>query len=484
MLGRMSEPDPRRWKALTVLSIAYLMVVLDIAIVNVALPTIEDKLNFTSTEQLQWIVSGYSLTFGGFLLLGGRIGDILGRRKVFMVGLALFSLTSLVAGLSTSAGMLIGARVAQGAAGAILSPSVFSITSVTFAEGSERNKALGVLGAISGAGAAIGVILGGVLTTYAGWEWIFFVNVPIGLITLLLVPRVVNESRAEGMARHFDAIGAVLVTGGLMLFVYALTRTNQVGWSSKETIFEFIGSAVLIVAFVIWEGRSKWALVPLRIFRRRTLTGANIIGFFLGTMIFGMFFLLSLYMQQVLGFSALKTGIGYLAVALTAVVASGAAQALVTKTGVKPALLGGLTLIAGGLILFAQISPNGSYFSDLFAGFIILGIGLGFTFVPISIAALAGVTGRDAGLASGLINTSQQIGGALGLAILTTVATSHIKSLAPNGDPTAADLTSGYALAFWVAAGIAVAAIVTTLLIVKKSDLDVAAAEAAAGAVG
>jgi EmrB/QacA subfamily drug resistance transporter len=484
MHDRVTEPDPRRWKALAVLSIAYLMVVLDIAIVNVALQSINEDLNFASTESLQWIVSGYALTFGGFLLLGGRLGDVLGRRRVFMVGLTLFAITSLIAGLSTSSAMLIGARVAQGAAGAILSPSVFSITSVTFREGSERNKALGVLGAISGAGAAIGVILGGVLTTYASWRWVFFVNVPIGLGTLLFVPRLVRESRAEGMARKFDSIGAFLATSGLMLFVYALTRTNQVGWSSIETILEFIGSALLIVAFLFWESKSEHALVPLSIFKRRTLTGANIIGLMLGTCVFGMFFLLSLYMQQVLGFTPLKTGIGYLAVALTAVVASGAAQALVTKTGVKPALLGGLALVGGGLVLFTQISPDGSYLTDLFPGFIILGIGLGFTFVPISIAALAGVTGRDAGLASGLINTAQQIGGALGLAILTTVATSHINKLAPDGNPSAADLTSGYALAFWVAAGVAVAAIVTTLVIVKKSDLDVAAAEAAAGAVG
>jgi EmrB/QacA subfamily drug resistance transporter len=482
MHDRVTEPDPKRWQALAVLSIAYLMVVLDIAIVNVALQSINEDLNFSSTESLQWIVSGYALTFGGFLLLGGRLGDVLGRRRVFMVGLTLFAITSLVAGLSTSSAMLIGARVAQGAAGAILSPSVFSITSVTFQEGSERNKALGVLGAISGAGAAIGVILGGVLTTYASWRWVFFVNVPIGLATLLFVPRLVRESRAEGMARKFDSIGAVLATGGLMLFVYALTRTNQVGWSSLETILEFVGSALLIVAFLFWESRSEHALVPLSIFRRRTLTGANIIGLMLGTMIFGMFFLLSLYMQQVLGFTPLKTGIGYLAVALTAVVASGAAQALVTKTGVKPALLGGLVLVGGGLVYFTQISPDGSYFTDLFPGFVILGIGLGFTFVPISIAALAGVTGRDAGLASGLINTSQQIGGALGLAILTTVATSHINKLAPDGNPTGADLTSGYALAFWVAAGVAAAAIVTTVLIVRKHDLDIAAAEAAATA--
>ncbi len=444
MHGRMTEPDPRRWKALAVLSIAYLMVVLDIAIVNVALQSINEDLNFSSTENLQWIVSGYALTFGGFLLLGGRLGDVLGRRRVFMVGLALFAATSLLAGLSTSSAMLIGARVAQGAAGAILSPSVFSITSVTFQEGSERNKALGVLGAISGAGAAIGVILGGVLTTYLTWRWIFFVNVPIGLGTLFFVPRLVRESRAEGMARKFDSIGAVLVTGGLMLFVYALTRTNQVGWSSAETILEFIGSALLIGAFILWESKSEYALVPLSIFRRRTLTGANIIGLMLGTMVFGMFFLLSLYMQQVLGFTPLKTGIGYLAVALTAVVASGAAQALVTKTGVKPALLARSRARGRRPRPTSRRSrPNGSYFTDLFPGFIILGIGLGFTFVPISIAALAGVTGRDAGLASGLINTSQQIGGALGLAILTTVATSHITKLAPDGNPTAGRLDLG-----------------------------------------
>jgi EmrB/QacA subfamily drug resistance transporter len=467
----VTTPDPKRWRALAVLSIAYLMVVLDIAIVNVALPSIQKELHFSSAENLQWIVSGYSLTFGGFLLLGGRIGDILGRRKVFMVGLALFAATSLLAGLSVSSGMLIGARVAQGAAGAILSPSVFSITSVTFAEGSERNKALGVLGAISGAGAAIGVILGGVLTQYAGWEWIFFVNVPIGLLALVFVPRFVRESRADGLVRNFDAMGAFTVTASLMLFVYALTRTTQIGWGAWETALELAGSVYLMLVFILWEGESRSALVPMRIFRRRTLAGANVLGFGLGTMIFGMFFLLSLYMQQVLGFSALKTGIGYLAVALTAVVASGIAQGLVTKLGVKPALLGGLALVGGGLVYFTQISPTGSYFTDLFPGFVILGIGLGFTFVPISIAALAGVTGRDAGLASGLINTSQQIGGALGLAILTTVSTTHTNTLLDRGTPRASAVTSGFSLAFWVDVGVAAGAIVAATLLLRRRDL-------------
>jgi len=474
-------PDPMRWRALAVLSVAYLMVVLDIAIVNVALPTIQKDLHF-STENLQWIVSGYSLAFGGLLLLGGRAGDILGRRSIFMVGLALFGAMSLLAGFSQSSGMLIAVRVAQGAAGAILAPSVFSITSVTFEEGAERNKALGVLGAISGAGAAIGVILGGVLTQYLGWEWIFFVNVPIAFATLFLVPRVVKESRADGLARHFDAQGAVTVTGSLMLFVYALTRSTQVGWGSVETILCLIGSAVLMIAFFVIESRSESPLVPLRIFRRRSLTAANTIGFLLGTMVFGMFFLLSLYMQKVLGFTAIKTGVCYLAVALTAVVASGIAQGLVTRIGVKPALIFGLAMVGGGLVYFTQISANGSYFGDLFAGFIILGIGLGFTFVPISIAALAGVTGRDAGLASGLINTSQQIGGALGLAILTTVSENHFTSLIKSGTPPAEAATSGYAWAFWVAAALAAVAIVLTIFLVKREEVNAAAEAVSAGA--
>ena len=285
--------DPRRWKALAVLGVAYLMVVLDISIVNVALPSIQTDLGFT-TEDLQWVVSGYALTFGGFLLLGGRAGDLLGRRLFFMIGLGLFLVTSLLAGLSTSSEMLIAARLLQGAAGAILSPSVFSIVTVTFAEGSERNKALGILGGIAGSGAAIGVLLGGVFTEYVGWEWIFFVNIPIAAIALALVPRYVRESKAEGLARHFDSFGAVTVTASLVLLVFGLTQANRVGWGSAQTIGVFIGSAALMAVFLWNETRSRSPLVPLSIFRRRTLTGANVIGFGLGTMIFGMFFLLSL----------------------------------------------------------------------------------------------------------------------------------------------------------------------------------------------
>jgi len=470
--------DPRRWKALAVLGIAYLMVVLDVSIVNVALPSIQEDLNFTP-ENLQWVVSGYALTFGGFLLLGGRMGDILGRRRLFMIGLALFFVTSLWAGLANSDAMLIIARLAQGAAGAILAPSVFSIISVTFAEGAERNKALGILGGIAGSGAAIGVLLGGVLTSYISWEWIFFVNLPIAAFALAMVPRYVRESRAESLAKHFDAWGAVTVTASLMLLVYGLTQSTNNGWTSWKTIGALVGSAVIMAIFIAIELRSRSPLVRLNIFRKRTLSGANLIGFMLGTMIFGIFFLLSLYMQNVLGFSAMQTGVGYLAIALTVIASAALSQSLVTRVGVKPILTIGMVLLGSAMVYFTQVSPDGSYVSDLLPGFIVMGIGMGFSFVPISIAALAGVEAQDAGLASGLINTSQQIGGALGLAILATVATTRTENLTPAGaDPSAAALTSGFSLAFWFAAGFAVVSLITTLVVLQRQELAQVDAEA------
>ncbi len=470
--------DPRRWKALAVLGIAYLMVVLDVSVVNVALPSIQEDLNFTP-ENLQWVVSGYALTFGGFLLLGGRMGDILGRRRLFMIGLGLFFVTSLWAGLANSDAMLIIARLAQGAAGAILAPSVFSIISVTFAEGAERNKALGILGGIAGSGAAIGVLLGGVLTSYISWEWIFFVNLPIAAFALAMVPRYVRESRAESLAKHFDAWGAVTVTASLMLLVYGLTQSTNNGWTSWKTIGALVGSAVIMAIFIAIELRSRSPLVRLNIFRKRTLSGANLIGFMLGTMIFGVFFLLSLYMQQVLGFSAMQTGVGYLAIALTVIASAALSQALVTRVGVKPILTIGMALLGASMVYFTQVSPDGSYVSDLLPGFLLMGVGMGFSFVPISIAALAGVEAQDAGLASGLINTSQQIGGALGLAILATVATTRTENLTTGGEqPTAAALTSGFSLAFWFAAGFAVVSLITTLVVLQRQELAQVDAEA------
>ena len=463
-------PDPRRWRALAVLGVAYLMVVLDVSIVNVALPSIQKDLHF-STSGLEWVVAGYSLTFGGFLLLGGRSGDLLGRRRVFMAGLVLFSLFSLLSGLSTSPGQLIAMRACQGAAAAILSPSVFSIVSVTFEEGSERNTALGILGAIAGSGAALGLLFGGVLTEFVGWQWIFFVNIPIGLGILLVVPRVVRESRAPELARHFDIAGAVTVTAGLMLLVYALTRAPRVGWGSAETVASFAGCVVLIGTALFIEHRSRSPLIDLRIFRRRTLTGGNVIGLALGTMLFGTFFLLTLYQQDVLGFSPLRTGIHTLAIAITVILASTASQALVTRVGVKPVLIFGLLMLGAGLAYFTQLPVDGKYLEDLFPGFLLLGVGLGFSFVPVSIAALTGVTGREAGLASGLINTSQQIGGALGLAILTTVSTTRTNHLLARGVSTPAALTDGFKLAFWVGVGIAASAVSLALLVLRRREL-------------
>lgn len=464
--------DPKRWMALAVLGIAYLMVVLDISVVNVALPSIQTDLEFSS-QGLQWVVTGYALTFGGFLLLGGRMGDILGRRRLLMVGLTLFVVCSLLCGFAWNSSVLVIARLLQGASSAILSPSVFSIASVTFAEGSERNKALGILGAIAGSGAAIGVILGGVLVEYAGWRWIFFINVPIGILALALVLAYVRESRAADLARHFDVQGAVAVTGSLLLFVFALTRASNVdvGWGSMETIGSLIGSAVLMAVFIIVELRSHSPLVPLNIFKRRTITGANTLGLILGTAVFGMFFLVSLYMQQVLGFSPLKTGVGYLAIALTVIVIAGASQALVTRLGVRPVLMAGMVLLGGGLLYFTQISADGSYFGDLFIGFILVGIGLGFSFIPISIAALSGVEDRQAGLASGLINTTQQVGGALGLAILITVATTRSNGLIESGTPPPEAFTDGFRLAFWVCLGFAVAGLVAGAVLLRGKEL-------------
>jgi EmrB/QacA subfamily drug resistance transporter len=476
--------DRKQWQALAVLGIAFLMVILDVAIVNVALPSIQHDLHFSSASSLQWVVSGYALTYGGLILLGGRLGDILGRRRVFMVGLAAFATFSLLCGLSTSPTELIVFRLLQGAAGAILTPSVFSITTVTFAEGSERNRALGILGGIAGSGVAIGVLLGGVLTQYAGWKWIFFVNVPIGVLALVLVPLFVRESRATELARRFDVTGAISITSSLMLLVFALTRAPTVGWGSAQVLGSLIGSAVLMGAFVVTESRSRSPLVPLGIFKRRTLTGANVIGFLLGASIFGMFFLLSLYMQQILGFSAIRTGVGYLALALTVLVASGIAQALVTRLGVKPVLATGMILIAVGQGYFTQISVNGSYFADLFPGFILLGVGMGFCYVPISVAALAGATSREAGLQSGLINTMQQIGGAVGLAILTTVAITHTNHLLNSGVSHAEASTRGYSLAFWVGVGFALVGLAATLLLLMRDDLPVNAAEPQPVAVG
>ena len=470
----MSDAEHNKWKALAVLGVAYLMVVLDVSIVNVALNAIQKDLDF-SQSNLQWIVSGYALTFGGFLLLGGRMGDLLGRRRIFIAGLISFAVFSLMCGLSTSEGMLITFRILQGVGAALLAPSVFSIVSVTFEEGAERNKALGILGAIAGSGAAIGVLLGGILTEYAGWQWCFLINVPIAIVALALVGRFVRESRGSATTRSFDALGALLVTGSLMMLVYGLTQANSRGWGSGQTIGMLAGSVILMALFIVVEKRGKAPLMPLTFFRNRTATGANVVGLGLGTIVFGMFLLLSLYMPQVLGYTPVKMGVGYLAVALTSIVASGFAQAFVTRIGVRRVLIIGLALLCLGLLYFTQISANGTYAGDLLPGFLLVGVGLGFSFVPVSIAALAGVQPQEAGLASGLINTSQQIGGALGVAILTTVAVTRTENLAKTGTDPKEALTNGFALAFWVGALFAAVSLVAAVVMLRSKDLEQAA---------
>ncbi len=412
----------RKWFGLALLLLVQFMVVLDIAIVNVALPSIQTDLGF-SQENLQWVISAYALFFGGFLLLGGRAADLLGRRRLFLIGIVLFTTASLVSGLAWSEEALIGARAFQGLGAAIITPAALSILTTTFAEGSERNKALGAWGAVGAFGAVAGVLLGGVLTDLLSWEWIFFVNIPVGIVGLVLTPFLIGESR-DATAESYDVPGAVLVTSGLVTLVYAITQANNYGWGSIETIGLFTAAGVLLAGFLGWEARAKDPLMPFSIFRLRTLVGANVAGLVLGTAMFGMFLMLTLYMQQVLGYSPMETGVAYLAVAGTAIIWSAIAAQLVTRIGVKPVLIVGMTALTGGLVYFTQVSVGGSYVTDLLPGFLLIAVGLGFSFVPISIAALAGVQPAEAGLASGLINTSQQIGGALGIAALSSIATS------------------------------------------------------------
>jgi EmrB/QacA subfamily drug resistance transporter len=470
----MVTSERRKWLALALLSAVQFMVVLDIAIVNVALPSIKDDLGF-SQENLQWVISAYALVFGGFLLLGGRAADVLGRRRIFFAGLVVFTLSSLLAGLAWSEASLIGARAFQGLGAAIISPAALSILSTTFAEGRERNVALGVWGAVGGFGAAAGVLLGGILTDALSWEWIFFVNVPVGAAAFVLTPFLLTESR-DARVKRFDIPGAVLVTSGLSSLVYAITQAGQEGWLAGRTVGFFVASVVLLAGFVAWEGRHPEPLMRLGILRIRTVTGANVAGFILGTATFSMFLMLTLYMQQVLGYSAMKTGVAYLAVAGTAILWSAVAAQLVSRVGVKPVLVVGMATLTAGLLYFTQVSVGGSYLGDLLPGFLLIGIGLGFSFVPISIAALAGVQAPEAGLASGLINTTQQIGGALGIAALSTIATSRTSDAVSSGSALPDALVHGFAGAFYAGVVVAGLGIVAALTLIRRDELEQAPA--------
>jgi EmrB/QacA subfamily drug resistance transporter len=459
----------RKWLALALLCAVQFMVVLDIAIVNVALPSIQVDLGF-SQENLQWVISAYALLFGGFLLLGGRAADLLGRRRLFIIGTVVFTVASLLAGFAWSEGALIGARALQGLGAAIITPAGLSILTTTFAEGRDRNAALGAWGGVGAFGAVAGVLLGGVLTDALSWEWIFYVNVPVGAAALLLTPLLLRESR-DLKVRSFDAPGAVLVTGGLVTLVYAITQAHEYGWASVETIGVLAASAVLLGGFLAWEARATEPLMPFSIFRLRTVSGANVAGLILGTAVFAMFLMLTLYMQQVLGYSAMRTGVAYLAVAGTAIVWSGVAAQLVNRVGVKPVLIVGMASLTAGLVYFTQVSVGGSYLGDLLPGFLLIAIGLGFSFVPISIAALAGVQPAEAGLASGLINTSQQVGGALGVAVLSTIATSTTSNAVESGTGIPFALTDGFQAAFIGAAAIAVVGVLAAVALIRRDDL-------------
>lgn len=462
-----SLPDPRRWSALALIVTAQFMVILDVAIVNVALPSIQSDLGF-GQENLQWVVSAYAILFGGALLLGGRLGDLLGRRKMFAAGLALFGASSLLCGIAWSEASLIGFRALQGLGGALLAPAALSLLTTTFAEGRERNLALGIYGAASGSGAAAGVLLGGLLTSSLSWSWIFFVNVPVAIAAIVLTPVLLRESRADLAHRHFDLAGATSVTAGLMLLVYAMTRATTDGWTAPETLALIGASILLVAAFVAIEIRSKAPLLPLRIFRLRTLAVANATMAIVGAVAFAEFFLLTLYLQDVLGYSPLETGVAFTGFAFTVVVASNVAQLVVGRLGVRATLTTGLLLSAVSVVYLTRLPVDAHYFRDMFPGFVLGGAGMGLSFVPITIASLAGVDRADAGAAAGLVNTSRQIGGAIGLAATSAIAASASRSFAEThvgGATTPGALDHGlqtglYALAALMIVGVALATLV------------------------
>jgi EmrB/QacA subfamily drug resistance transporter len=441
--------DPRRWKALALLCGAFFMVVLDATIVIVALPSIQADIGF-SEQGLQWVLSAYALTFGGLLLLGGRAADLLGRRRLFMTGVLFFTAASLMCGLAWSPAALIAARVAQGVGAAIMTPTALSIVSTTFPEGPERTKALGIWSGLGGIGAAAAWLIGGPLVDGPGWEWIFFINIPLGLAALALSPMLLRESRAALTRRSYDPAGALTVTGALVLLVYAVVEAPDVGWGDLRTILLFASSAALLAAFTLIESRHRAPLLPLRVLRSRTLAGANALIVLWGTVAFGMPFVLTLYAQQVLGYSAIEFGVGSVVLAVAVTVGAIVGQGAVLKVGFRPVAATGMALMGGGSLLLTQVSVGGSYFGDIFFGLLVCGLGIGLAFVTATVAALAGVAEHESGLASGLSNTASQIGGALGIAIVTTVAiTSSEDYLAANeGANPLVVLTEGFQSAF------------------------------------
>jgi EmrB/QacA subfamily drug resistance transporter len=471
MSAAAASPAPRSSSRVDVnavlglVAVAQFMVVLDATVVNVALPAIKGDVGF-SEQSLSWVLNAYTLVFGGFLLLGGRLADRLGRRRLFVAGIATFSGASLICGVSQSEGMLLVARGLQGLGGAMVSPAALSIILTTFAEGQERNRALAVWGAIAGAGGAVGLLLGGVIVEVLSWRWVFFVNVPIGAAVLALAPRIVPESRSESAAAAgYDAGGAVAITLGTIALVFTLIKADSWGWTSGRTLAGFVVAIALIAAFVVVERRHPDPLVPLRIFSNRSLAASDATMLVVAAALFGVFFFCTLYLQQVLGYSALKTGVAYLPLSLTIIGASALASRLVDRFTPKPVLASGLLIATAGFVLLTRISGHGDYGSHILPAMLVLGIGLGTSFVPITIAATNGVAAGDSGLASGLLNTTQQVGGSLGLAILSSVSTSRMTSALQAGSSVPAALTHGFKAAFVVAAVLCAIGVVVALVL-------------------
>ena len=459
-----------KWAALAVLALAQLMVVLDTTIVNVALPSIQRGLHFSSAADLQWVVNAYILTFGGFLLLGGRVADRYGRRLVFVSGVVVFAAGSLACGLANSSGLLVASRAVQGLGAAFMAPAALSLLTVIFAEGEERNRALGVWAAIAGAGGAVGLLAGGVLTTQLSWRWVFFVNLPIAAFAALASFRLIGESRDPAVGR-FDVPGAVTGTAGLGALVFALVRANVWGWGSATTILVLAAAAVLLAVFVVLQLRGRYPLVPPRLFRHRTLVGADVGMLIAGAGLFGVFFFLTLYMQDILHYSALKTGVAYLPFTVMLVISAGVGSRILGRVGTRATLVCGFLLAAAGLALLARLSPATGYL-DFLPSLVLMGAGLGGTFVAITSSAVSGVPREDTGVASALLNASQQIGGSLGLAVLTAVAAARfdtVRPLHPTPERVAAATTSSWAYAFIVAAGLLVGAAIIAAWLLRPS---------------
>ena len=473
--GASAGGSTNRWLILVIACLAQFMVVLDATVVNVALPSIQSGLHF-SASNLQWVVNAYTLIFGGFLLLGGRAADLLGRKRLFTAGVVVFSAASLLNGLAQTSGMLIAGRALQGLGGALVSPAALSIITTTFTEQEDRTKALGVWSAIAAGGGAVGLLLGGALTQLVSWPWIFIVNVPVGIATLALALRFIPESRVESAPRTFDLAGAITVTSGLVVLVFGIVKAQSFGWGSGRTIALLAAGIALIAVFIQIERRSSAPLVRLSIFRVRTLAAADAVLLLVASGMFGMFFFASLYVQEILGYSPLKAGLAFVPVTAGIVVGAGIAQQLIKRIGVRNVSLVGITLAAIGMAVLTQLPVHGSYAADLLPGLVPMSIGMGLTFVPITLLGTGGVSDNDAGLASGLFNTAQQVGGSLGLAILSTLAASQTASLLDSGHAGFAGhqaaLVSGYHVAFAAAAVMLAAGAIILAVVVRQRDVD------------